>query len=726
MFANMDPILEISVPCHKDRIFHSLHELQQQGVLCDVSLKAWDGYVQVHQVVLMANDCSYINDRFKLRFKTGNQDSDIDCSNYCLEIVEAVVILLYTGKICIEEKYAEDLLLLFDELNLESACHVLRKEIDLRCGNSIDHDQTSVCSDSDTSNISLDHHLSNESESSRLHIEDVPTEDLDNALNKNQKVKDCRNSLINVSSNSEDSLVFVEDLNLDRKEVENLNRQEVDVKTNENSVATNNRTINVKQETDGNEKYMFLMNEDCYGYHDKESENNNENQNIEHEHKLYKDETRKLEDCNVSSTYISQLISELNHVNDTSKTTKSVEMPTKLRSTQFVKKQQTSIAKSKRKFPNSSSKSLGDRAEIIDKKQEHKKHISKHSTKRNIKLVSSKKDGNLKKRKTNCDVKDVSLISNDSHESVRWRHCVKCPESEFSTFKEYVKHLKEVHRPYPCQACDWVGYKKYLHAAHMYGQHKIVAYPEQYPLVHCDEEGCNYKCISLFLKEHKRRHQHRKDTLVCDVCGMTFKSQTGLRYHSFSHEEEDMRHNCKICDKVFGWKNQLMNHVAIEHSTERLCHLCPFKTKTKISFDIHMFKIHREPVPDNMTVYSCSDCDFYTLEKRRLDDHRLIHSDERSFVCPECSKAFKKKWDLKRHIECHRGRERNFKCDLCDYKGVRQGDISKHHLSRHSNVKPFSCELCSYSCKLKGNLKKHMENKHKLVSTNRPLQTENI
>lgn len=46
----------------------------------------------------------------------------------------------------------------------------------------------------------------------------------------------------------------------------------------------------------------------------------------------------------------------------------------------------------------------------------------------------------------------------------------------------------------------------------------------------------------------------------------------------------------------------LQNHVAIEHSTERLCHLCPFKTKTKISFDIHMFKIHREPVPDNMTV----------------------------------------------------------------------------------------------------------------------------
>ena len=45
---------------------------------------------------------------------------------------------------------------------------------------------------------------------------------------------------------------------------------------------------------------------------------------------------------------------------------------------------------------------------------------------------------------------------------------------------------------------------------------------------------------------------------MCDVCGMTFKSQTGLRYHSFSHEEEDMRHKCKICDKVFGWKNQLM------------------------------------------------------------------------------------------------------------------------------------------------------------------------
>lgn len=474
MFANMDPILEITVPCHQDKMFHSLHELQQQGVLCDVSLKAWDGYVQVHRVVLVANDCSYINDRFK----TGNQDSDIDCSNYCLEIVEAVVILLYTGKICIEEKYAEDLLLLFDELNLESACNVLRKEIDLRCG--IGHDQTTVGSDSDISNISLDH-LSNESESSQLHIDDVPTEDIDNALHKNKKEKDCSNSLFKVSNNSEDSLVFVDNENLDGKDV---------VKTNENSVATNNRTINIKQETDGNEKCMFLMNEDCYGYHDKESEKKNKNQSIEHEHLSYKDETRKFEDCNVSSTYISQLISELKHVNNISNTTKSVEIPTKLRSTQFVKQQQTSIAKSKRKFPNSSSKSLiGDCAKIIDKKQEHVKHISKHSTKRNVKLVSSaKKDGNLKKRKTNCDVKDVSLISNDSHESVRWSHCVKCPESEFSTFKEYVKHLKDVHRPYPCQACDWVGYKKYLHAAHMYGQHKIVAYPEQYPLVHCDEE----------------------------------------------------------------------------------------------------------------------------------------------------------------------------------------------------------------------------------------------
>jgi hypothetical protein len=81
-------------------------------------------------------------------------------------------------------------------------------------------------------------------------------------------------------------------------------RQEVDVKTNENSVATNNRAINVKQETDGNEKCMFLMNKGCYGYHNKESENNNKNQNIEHKHLLYKDETRKLEECNVSSTYI--------------------------------------------------------------------------------------------------------------------------------------------------------------------------------------------------------------------------------------------------------------------------------------------------------------------------------------------------------------------------------------------------------------------------------------
>ena len=59
------------------------------------------------------------------------------------------------------------------------------------------------------------------------------------------------------------------------------------------------------------------------------------------------------------------------------------------------------------------------------------------------------------------------------------------------------------------------------------------------------------------MHEHKRCHLYKTDQLVCDGCGMKFKSFGGLRRHSLKHNNEEMKYQCKECGKVFGWQNHL-------------------------------------------------------------------------------------------------------------------------------------------------------------------------
>ena len=111
------------------------------------------------------------------------------------------------------------------------------------------------------------------------------------------------------------------------------------------------------------------------------------------------------------------------------------------------------------------------------------------------------------------------------------------------------------------------------------------------------------------------------DEFVCPICSITMKRQNSMHYHMKKHYE-DMKYECKICDKAFMQKQTLENHIHSKHPEQVECvqkaFVCPFpdcefEASTKGNCIIHCIRIHyqdeiKEVLSVNEKKYDCSNC----------------------------------------------------------------------------------------------------------------------
>lgn len=90
----------------------------------------------------------------------------------------------------------------------------------------------------------------------------------------------------------------------------------------------------------------------------------------------------------------------------------------------------------------------------------------------------------------------------------------------------------------------------------------------------------------------------------------------------------------------------------------------------------------------------------------------VVHTGEKSFLCPECGNSFGSMSTLIDHRKRKHFEIREHKCDHCE-RGFFTRQELEAHIRIHTGEKPFLCQFCNKSFARSHHLKRHMDTVHK-------------
>lgn len=247
-------------------------------------------------------------------------------------------------------------------------------------------------------------------------------------------------------------------------------------------------------------------------------------------------------------------------------------------------------------------------------------------------------------------------------------------------------------------------------------------------VIHNNSKKCLQcpKCNKIFdragkFESHARVHTGEKP-FECDICHQRYSTKSNLTVHRKKHNSEiefhKKEHKCSYCNKLHATKKTLVKHVKRFHPE-----------------NIQEFLSIRKKKSEG---WKCDICNKSFTRRPHLEEHRILHTQDKPFKCTYCEEHFKSRFarlkhqekfhlgpfpcnicgrqfndtgNLKRHIECTHGGKRKWTCFICG-KSVRERTTLKEHLRIHSGEKPHLCSICGQSFRHGSSYRLHLRVHH--------------
>ncbi|XP_048206068.1 LOW QUALITY PROTEIN: histone-lysine N-methyltransferase PRDM16 [Perognathus longimembris pacificus] len=105
-------------------------------------------------------------------------------------------------------------------------------------------------------------------------------------------------------------------------------------------------------------------------------------------------------------------------------------------------------------------------------------------------------------------------------------------------------------------------------------------------------------------------------------------------------------------------------------------------------------------------VHECKDCERMFPNKYSLEQHMIVHTEEREYKCDQCPKAFNWKSNLIRHQMSHDSGKR-FECENCVKVFTDPSNLQRHIRSQHVGARAHACPDCGKTFATSSGLKQH-------------------
>ena len=309
---------------------------------------------------------------------------------------------------------------------------------------------------------------------------------------------------------------------------------------------------------------------------------------------------------------------------------------------------------------------------------------------------------------------------------------------------------------YPCEDCPVRFISENILNRHRNSHHNV---SRQSLTATC--EVCSKVVKYYNLKDHLATHSLERN-FSCKLCYRTFRKGTYLNVHQSNiHKdhaeflnrdikEEDLKFDCRSCDKKFVTKDILEYHQTKAHTVRSeksskvslKCFFCKETFRSGGERNRHCYDAHGkrdEPVGEKHV--KCMVCQ-KVLAKKNLSEHRFRHIRDRKYECALCYSHFSTSTSRRIHIKnIHNSeQEQNYlaserspdqlihECQQCSLKFLTEKILLNHRGKCHrktQNIKrkglkikkepvfvSKKCKLCYRKFVSTRNLKKHYKNIH--------------